>query len=241
MFSLNHFLWLLICICLIVLLLYVFKIKKISFNHVLIILVITCFISEFVKNSVNMIAIDETNITKGFILDPNDLPFHLCSIQMFFFIALKFFVKNEKTKDTLLGFMIPTLLIGGIMAIFIPTVGTSFKNVQVYQYFLYHMMIIFFAIYCLENKIVDYKWTHLKQNLIIMVFLAFFALWINSMLSGVIESPNFFYITRPPMENLPLLNLNNGWYAYFLTLVTLVILLFTSFNAIVMLIYKKRR
>jgi uncharacterized membrane protein YwaF len=29
---------------------------------------------------------------------------------------------------------------------------------------------------------------------------------------------NFLFLRVPPMDNLPLLNLNNGWYVYFITL-----------------------
>jgi hypothetical protein len=41
-------------------------------------------------------------------------------------------------------------------------------------------------------------------------------IWVNSALS--VYDTNFWYVVRPPVEGLPLLNLDNGWYAYFLTI-----------------------
>lgn len=49
--------------------------------------------------------------------------------------------------------------------------------------------------------------------------LLFVMLWVNSALS--VYDTNSFYVVRPPAEGLPLLNLDNGWLAYFLTIVGL--------------------
>lgn len=57
------------------------------------------------------------------------------------------------------------------------------------------------------------------RNLGILACLVVVMLWINSALA--VYDTNFFYLVRPPMEDLPLLNLNNGWMAYFLTVAAL--------------------
>jgi uncharacterized membrane protein YwaF len=38
------------------------------------------------------------------------------------------------------------------------------------------------------------------------------------------------YLVRPPMEDLPYLNLNGGWYAYFLRLVALGMAIISLFH-----------
>lgn len=57
------------------------------------------------------------------------------------------------------------------------------------------------------------------RNMGIPACLVVVMLWINSALA--VYDTNFFYLVRPPMEDLPLLNLENGWMAYFLTIVAL--------------------
>ena len=56
-------------------------------------------------------------------------------------------------------------------------------------------------------------------NLGLLAALAFGMLYVNGALS--IYDTNFFYLTRPPMEGLPYLNLDHGWYVYFFRLLGL--------------------
>ena len=44
-------------------------------------------------------------------------------------------------------------------------------------------------------------------------------IYANSILSEY--NTNFMYLVRPPMKNLPFLNLDDGWYVYFLRLLAL--------------------
>ena len=39
-------------------------------------------------------------------------------------------------------------------------------------------------------------------------------LWLNSALSYA--HTNYMFLSRPPMDNLPFLNLNSGWFVYFI-------------------------
>lgn len=54
------------------------------------------------------------------------------------------------------------------------------------------------------------------RNLIILFVLAIVMLWVNGMLSAY--DTNFFFVNRPPVDNLPILNLKHGWHIYFLSL-----------------------
>ena len=121
--------------------------------------------------------------------------------------------------------MFPTILIGGILALMIPTCGTSFGKLQVYQYFLFHTFIVFFAIYLIKDKIITLNFKAFIRNTILLFCMAIIVLWINSFLS--FANVNFMYLTRPPMKNLPYLNLDHGWYVYFIHLLFAGILLMT--------------
>lgn len=238
MFTLEHFIWLAICIVIVAVMLITYKKFNLSFDAVLNIMLIVSACSEVTKTLCNMQAAPKGET--GFILDPSDLPFHLCSLQIFFMFGLKFLVKSEQTKQKLLGFMAPTMLIGATMALFIPTVGVKFNVVQVYQYFIYHAFLIFFGIYIIKEKLVNWTWKGYFLNLAYLGCLAIVVTWINSVLQGVNPKVNFMYLVRPPMDNLPLLNLNNGWGAYMATLMGLCFILMALFQVIVIAIDKKR-
>lgn len=237
MFTLNHFIWLGIVLVLIIGLLFIQKKKNISFDNVMTFMLIMSIVSELIKIFSNLIETSEG----GIVLDPGDLPFHLCSIQIFFIFAVKFLVKTEEGKEKLLGFMAPTMLVGGVLALFIPTVGVKFTKLQVYQFFLFHGCIIAFAIYVLKGRLVNYTWKTFFRNLAYLGIVALIATWINSILSVTNPKVNFFYLCRPPMEGLPILNLNHGWYVYFLTIVGIALSFMFIFHLIVISIYKRKK
>ena len=62
----------------------------------------------------------------------------------------------------------------------------------------------------------------------LLMLAAFLMLYVNGALSAY--DTNFFYLTRPPMENLPVLNLDKGWYVYLLRLVSLGVVLISLFH-----------
>ena len=161
MFTLNHFIWLAIVLVTIIGLLILQKTKKIKYDTIITYMFIMSIISELIKIFSNLIQTE----AGGTVLDPADLPFHLCSIQIFFIFALKFVIKTEESKQKLLGFMAPTMLVGGAIALFIPTVGVEFSKLQVYQYFIFHANIITFAIYVLKERLVNYTWKSFFRNI----------------------------------------------------------------------------
>lgn len=62
--------------------------------------------------------------------------------------------------------------------------------------------------------------------LAIILGLAAIAIYINGAFYAY--STNFFFVTRPPLEGLPYLNLNRGWYVYLLRLAALAVVLMTA-------------
>ena len=160
-------------------------------------------------------------------LPKTDLPFHLCSIQIIFILILNI-SKNEKLNRFILSFMLPTCLVGGIMALLLPTSSSRSVLIISCQYFLYHSMLIAFSIYLFTSKNIKWEFEDYKNSLKFLLIMAFFAIYINSMCYDVVEYTvedgkkiveyvsrvNFMYIVDPPAENLPILNKNDGWLAY---------------------------
>lgn len=172
----------------------------------------------------------------GGYLPKTDLPFQLCSIQLIFFVLLNL-VKNEKFHRVLLSFMMPTCLLGGILAILLPT--SSAKNMWVItiQYFTYHSMIVAFAIHILTTKEIELNIKDYFCSLKFLLAMGFIAIYLNSMFFDVVgytfkegvtavESAkslenvemigrvNFMYVIDPPASGLPLLNKDHGWLVY---------------------------
>jgi hypothetical protein len=164
----------------------------------------------------------------------SQLPFHLCSIQPIFILIVKL-TKNEKLKDTLLKLIFPTATLGAFIAIIICTITVRWNNPQVYEYFFFHAFLVIFAISIVTKKQIEITWKSHLQTMGIMFLVFVASIWVNSVLSVTSVDPsdivlkssdidtyiytNFFYSMKPPLDNLPLLNLDNGWFVYFITIV----------------------
>ncbi len=233
MFTLNHFIWLGIICVYVLALLFVTKRFRISFQNILYYMSAISIGSELLKTFVNMIASPDG----GLHLDPGDLPLHLCSIQIFFIFYLTL-SKNEPVKRVLKLFMFPTMMIGAVLALLIPTVGVRFSNPQVWQYFIFHGSLIFFAVYMLKEGMIDMKGRDFGRNYALLAILAMCGIWVNSILS--VYDTNFLYLTRPPMDNLPILNLDNGWFCYFLIFINIAVLLVALVQLPIYFYYRRK-
>ena len=239
MFTTPHFIWLGIVILLIAGLLIFQKKYDWSFTCVMNIMLTISIMSEVTKILCNMMPAPDGRT--GMILDPGDLPFHLCSIQIFLLFGLKFLIKSPSTKENLLGFMAPTMLIGAVLAFLVPTVGVEFTVVQVYQYFIFHTFLVFFSVYIIKNRLVNWTKKRYMQNISYLAMFALLAMWINSSLSGVLPRVNFMYLVRPPMKDLPFLTLEHGWYVYFLHLVSLGLIIIPLFHLPFIIAERKKK
>ena len=163
----------------------------------------------------------------GGTLPKTDLPFHLCSIQIIF-IAVICYTNNEKIKRILYSFMMPSCLFGGIAAILIPTSSAISSWVITFQYFIYHIALIVFALHLITSE--EFKIT-IKDYINCLKFilaLMFFSIYINSILYDGESNINFMYVVSPPQEGLPYLNENEGWFVY---IIRYAILIFTCISA----------
>ena len=219
MFTTNHFIWMGVCAAFIGILLFISLKFKFSFKTAALVMSAIAFMSEACKIITH---IEETE--KGGVLMPTALPFHLCSI-LIFIIFYVTFTKNEKRRGVLVSFCTPIALFGSILAILFATSGVSFVKPEPYQCFIYHAGLVWWALYLIITKQVDLGLRAYINNVRALSILLVVMIWVNSILS--VYNTNFFFVVRPPAENLPILNLNRGWLVYFITLVLAGLILVT--------------
>ncbi len=215
MFTDEHFIWLAICFVFIAVLTVLSVRLKFSFRTSAFIMAAASLISETSKILSHMKPVDKGDPSMGMVLEPTALPLHLCSLLIFAFFYLPF-CKNEKVKNFLVSLAVPVGIIGSLLALLMATSGTDFTAPEPYQCFLYHATMIWFSLYLLITKQVDLGVRAWLRNMGTLLGLAVGMIWVNSALKKY--ETNFFYVVRPPVDGLPILNLDNGWYVYFATI-----------------------
>ena len=220
MFTVGHFIWLGIFAVVIISLLLVLKKFQVSSATVGKIVMIVAIVAKLFHLSLSMIESEYG----GMILKQTQLDFHLCSIQVYLMIACHL-VKDENKAQAIKGFMAPTMAIGALMAILIPTEGVDPKVPRVWQYMIIHANMVFYGFYLMLVEKVDLSFKTYKRNLISFSALGMLGLMMNSILAQY--KTNFLYLRKPPMDNLPILNLDNGYFVYLITLIVVAILLLT--------------
>lgn len=234
MFTTEHFIWIAICIAFIIgMLLFCIK-KAITLKTAGYIMTMICAFSEISKMMCNMIE----NSSGGMHLNPRSLPFHLCSLMLFGVLYITF-GKNNNIKQPVINFLAVMGTLGSFCALLIPTNGTNFLKLKAYQCFVYHAGLLWFSLYLIISGNAKLGLKEYKQNIIILLSLVLITFYINSALSAY--GTNFMYLVRPPMKNLPYLNLNKGWHIYFLRLLLLGFGLLTLFQLpFIVHIHKKK-
>ncbi len=212
MFTTEHFIWIGICIVLIAGLSYLSLKKKFSFRTAALIMAGIALVSEISKICSHMEFVNGVDASKGMVLDAGSLPFHLCSLLIFAFFYLPF-AKEGRLRSFILSLTVPVGLIGAALAILMATSGTDFRKINAYQCFIYHAGMTWFAIYLVATKQVELGKKAWLRNLAALFGMVVVMLWVNSALQ--VYDTNFWYVVRPPVKGLPLLNLDNGWFAYF--------------------------
>ena len=202
--------------------------RKLKFEKITKIMLCLGVVSEIVKIFYYIIANEKK--THG-VLPKTDLPFHLCSIQILFILAV-YFLKNEKVKNFLISFIMPSCLIGGFAALLIATESALNGTwVITAQYFIYHAAIMIYALYLATNKEYGPTLKGYFSCLKMLFIMMFFAIYINSMLSDGETTVNFMYVVAPPAKNLPFLNDENGWFSYIFKYAVLIVVCVSLFYA----------
>lgn len=214
MFTTNHFIWMGICAVMIGLLLLISLKFKFSRRQASLVMALIAAGSEICKIFTHI----EDAPGGGGVLESGALPLHLCSIliSLVFFCA---FSKHETQVSKVASLCVPVGLWGGVLAILMATSGVNFAKPYAYQCFLYHAGLLWWALHLLLTRQVDLGLQAYLRNLKVLGGMLFLMIWVNSALS--VYDTNFWFVVRPPADGLPLLNLNNGWLCYFLTLVSI--------------------
>ena len=213
MFSTAHLIWL-GCIFAAIAIGYIVA-KKLRPSHDRVHLIVTCLliITHIIYMAVSMREVDSE--FGGFVLKQENLPFHLCSIMIYFTVFLRF-IKNEKIVAKIKSFMVPAMFIGAAMALLIPTSGTNPTDIRVWEYMVAHGVLVFYGLYLVAIEKVDLGLKAYFSNLQLLLATAIFAFMMNSIL--VDGNANFFFLRKPPMDGLPILNLDHGWFVYIISL-----------------------
>jgi uncharacterized membrane protein YwaF len=182
-YQLNHFLWLAIDIVIIVVGLILLKKKKVPLEKVLNGMLVVCVLSELVKTGYYEQVKEMANGNLTGYLDKTSLPFHLCSIQIFFLIGIKL-TKSPTVKHYLYAFIYPTGVAGAIMSLLMPTISISFTSPLTYQYFLFHGLLILFGLYIVLSKEVEIHISDYLRNCGFLLIMFFLSIWVNSILSN---------------------------------------------------------
>ncbi|MBQ3599514.1 MAG: YwaF family protein [Clostridia bacterium] len=210
MYTLPHFVWLAVCAVFITVATVLLRKYNPPFKKVMSWACVAAVIAELVKTFSVMKLVPSADGSHSYVfLETNNLPLHLCSIQIIFIFYSRF-AKDGKAKEILHAFMYPTCTIGAFIAILLPSIftgGTTFAEAFLsghpYEYFLYHSVLVILGlhIYYAHKDILRPK--HYFTSLGALGVLAFVSLYLNSMfanpvyengkLISVERTTNFFF------------------------------------------------
>lgn len=210
MFSTKHIIILVICVGFIVAASILLRKFKVSLKFVLRMLLVIGIVSETLKLFTYILANEDE--LHGY-LPKTDLPFHLCSIQLIFIVILNI-AESPKVKRVLCAFMYPTCLIGGILALLLPTSSSLDMWMITIQYYLYHSAIIIYAIYLMKNDEVSFTFKDYLVTMAMLYGIFLTAMYLNSWINDYVSNINFMYVINPPMDGLPYLTKEYGWLVY---------------------------
>ncbi len=242
MFTVAHFIWLAISAILITAFAAYLLKHRPEVNSVLNVSCALSVLSELIKIFCAFRFVPSASGAEIYpFIETAQLPFHLCSIFIFFVFYTRF-TKNESGRDVVLAFMYPAGIAGASFALAIPTVfsesttvGEAFTNPWAYQYFLYHVMLIIVGIYVAFSGKVDIRPHHYFTTIGLLSLFAFGSLYVNSAfaapvykdgdLLSVEYTTNFLFTYQPPIDIA--LTEKWHWILYLLVLVVLAISLIT--------------
>ncbi len=255
MFTINHFLWIAICVAVIVISLLIIEKKKPSLQEVLSVCCVVCVLSEFVKvfSVIKMVPSTNGSIMYPYI-ENNHLPLHLCSLQILMIFYVRF-SSNTKLRETVLSYMYPSCILGAISAILMPSifrtsvpVEKAFVHPLAYQTFLYHAMLVVLGIAIARSKEIHWNIKHLYSTYLVTLLLAFLSLYVNSLLAsptyvdGKLVSvdfwPNFFFTYDNPL-GIRMTKIEH-WYLY-LVILTVVAAVLIAALYLPLIVKKKQK
>ncbi len=235
MFTLEHLIWLSVIAAAVVASLILAR--KLNTSHATIqkIVFYVLVVLKIVHLSLSM----KESPHGGMVINQTQLSFHLCSIMIYAVILINI-IKNEKFVKVAKCFMVPCMLIGAAMALLIPTEGVNAATPRVWQYMLIHGTLVFYGFYLALIERVDMSFKAYLTNLKLLLAVVMVAFLMNSVLEQY--KANFLFLREPPMTGLPILNLDHGWFVYFICLAFVAcLLLFLVHLPFILYAAKKKR
>ena len=217
MFTWQHIVWLVICFLLIAALLYSYQRRRPPLQKVMNSALILAIVSEIVKI---LCAIEMVPSANGDMMMPylplEYVPLHFCRIQIIV-ITVARITGSKKVRETLLAFAYPCCTVGAFFAMMIPTVFSTdapveeaFVSPAVYQYFLFHAMLVALGIIIARSGEIHWERRHIKLALLVVYGMGLTSIYINSMfasptyvdgkLQHVDYWTNFFFTYQNPLN-----------------------------------------
>ena len=182
------------------------------------------------------------------------LPLELCSLQMIFIMAV-LICKTDKWKRRYLALINVTGTLGGIMGILFAyvtadyhTVSEYFLSSRVWQFFLYHVMIVVLGLYIGFSGLFVYSRRDFKSVICALASMDFLTFYLNSIFSqpvyvnekpiGLVYRANFFSSYVNPLGIV--LTEKWQWILYLLIRLVLVLVL-TSLLIFIQSFYVKHK
>ena len=164
----------------------------------------------------------------GYRLPAEHLPFNLCPFQIFLMFALAVSA-DVKKRTFLLAYMYPTMVAGAAFAMFVPSVVVhgyhGLLDFATYRYFFYHGMLVFLGFYLYMSKPIQFGIKSFGAAVLGISLVTIIIVWLNAFF-GWDPAVNFFFLVRPPADNLPFLNLDRGWPVYMFNIMWICVMLF---------------
>lgn len=234
MFSIQHIIWLIISITLIVVSMICLIRKHPSLLEVLRVCTAVCIASELVKvlSCIEIVPSSDGSLLFPY-LENQHLPLHLCSIQLlliFYCTFSKQAISDSPRKQAILAFMYPTCVIGAAFALALPSifqttisVEQAFTHPVAYQTFIYHSMLIVLGLYIPISGEVAFSRRTYRQTMLLLGAVFFCSFYVNSVLASptyengnlvsVDYVTNFFFSYRTPIG----ITLTQKWHWFLYT------------------------
>lgn len=234
MYTLGHIIFIAISILIVASIVFVCTKNKWHIDNIIKVCLILAMFCEIVKifSVIDIFPIVDSYIENGEIvyketgkyypyIEVAHLPFELCSLQTIF-MFLYLIVKNELWKKRIYSFIYGTALIGGVLAVLISyvavgrdTVGDFLLSVRVWEFYIYHSIIIAVAILMSCNNKYNLRFHDFKWTCILILILDIISFYVNSIFSlpvykngqliGLSNSVNFFSSYNNPL-GIPITN-----------------------------------
>lgn len=221
MFSAGHLMWICISLCLIAGGTVACRIRKPREDSLLKVCLAIGVLSEAVKlfSVIRILPMVEVAVEGGALeyvragqytpyLEMADLPFELCSLQIVF-IPIMLFSKTPAWRSRLRALIYVTGVIGGLMGIVLAQVTVDYSTVRAYftspriwQFFLYHSMVVTLGIYMGFGPDSDVSLRRFRSTMGLLLMMDIPTFYLNSIFSqpvyeagkptGILYRTNFF-------------------------------------------------